>query len=129
QEVYQAPPAKIDLIPHGIPDVPFVAPDHYKDQFGVGGKKVLLTFGLLSPNKGIEHVLNALPDIVAEFPDVVYILLGATHPNELRARGDTYRLGLEAMVRTGAAGPASLGPAPHGARGVGKTQPRSAVME
>jgi len=98
QEVYQAPPAKIDLIPHGIPDVPFVAPDHYKDQFGVGGKKVLLTFGLLSPNKGIEHVLNALPDIVAEFPDVVYILLGATHPNELRTRGDAYRLGLEAIV-------------------------------
>ena len=99
QEVYQAPPAKIDLIPHGIPDVPFVAPDYYKDQFGVGGRKVLLTFGLLSPNKGIEHVLNALPDIVAEFPDVVYIVLGATHPNELRTRGDTYRLGLEAIVR------------------------------
>jgi glycosyltransferase involved in cell wall biosynthesis len=72
QEVYQAPPAKIDLIPHGIPDVPFVAPDRYKRQFGVSGRRVLLTFGLLSPNKGIEHVLNALPDIVAEFPDVVY---------------------------------------------------------
>jgi glycosyltransferase involved in cell wall biosynthesis len=99
QEVYQAPPAKIDLIPHGIPDVPFVAPEYYKDQFGVGGKKVLLTFGLLSPNKGIEHVLNALPDVVAEFPDVVYIVLGATHPNELRARGEAYRLGLEAIVR------------------------------
>ena len=99
QEVYQAPPAKIDLIPHGIPDVPFVAPDRYKEQFGVGGRRVLLTFGLLSPNKGIEHVLNALPDIVAEFPDVVYIVLGATHPNELRSRGDTYRLGLEALVR------------------------------
>ena len=99
QEVYQAPLAKIDLIPHGIPDVPFVAPDHYKDQFGVAGKKVLLTFGLLSPNKGIEHVLNALPDVVAEFPDVVYIVLGATHPHELRTRGEAYRLGLEAIVR------------------------------
>ena len=99
QEVYQAPPAKIDLIPHGIPDVPFVAPDHYKGQFGVSGKKVLLTFGLLSPNKGIEHVLHALPDIVAEFPDVVYIVLGATHPNELRTRGEAYRLGLQAIAR------------------------------
>ena len=99
QEVYQAPPAKIDLIPHGIPDVNFVAPDYYKDQFGVAGKKVLLTFGLLSPNKGIEHVLHALPDVVAEFPDVVYIVLGATHPHELRARGEAYRLGLEAIVR------------------------------
>jgi glycosyltransferase involved in cell wall biosynthesis len=99
QEVYQAPLAKIDLIPHGIPDVPFAAPDHYKNRFGVGGKKVLLTFGLLSPNKGIEHVLHALPDIVAEFPDVVYIVLGATHPNELRTRGEDYRLGLEAIAR------------------------------
>src|ERR1017187_2546797 len=99
QEVYQAPPAKIDLIPHGIPDVPFVAPDRYKGQFGVSGKKVLLTFGLLSPNKGIEHVLHALPDIVAEFPDVVYIVLGATHPNELRTRGEAYRLGLQAIAR------------------------------
>ncbi|MGA3095802.1 MAG: glycosyltransferase family 4 protein [Bryobacteraceae bacterium] len=99
QEVYQALPAKIDLIPHGIPDVPFVASDCYKDRFGVGGKKVLLTFGLLSPNKGIEHVLHALPDIVAEFPDVVYIVLGATHPHELRTRGEAYRLGLEAITR------------------------------
>jgi glycosyltransferase involved in cell wall biosynthesis len=99
QEVYQAPAAKIDLIPHGIPDVPFGAPDQYKDQFGVAGKKVLLTFGLLSPNKGIEHVLNALPDIVEEFPDVVYIVLGATHPHEVRTRGETYRLSLEALAR------------------------------
>ena len=99
QEVYQAPPGKIDLIPHGIPDVRFVDPDYYKGRFGVAGKKVLLTFGLLSPNKGIEHVLNALPDVVAEFPDVVYIVLGATHPNELRSRGETYRLGLEAIAR------------------------------
>ena len=99
QEVYHAPPAKIDLIPHGIPDVAFVAPDCYKEQFGVAGKKVLLTFGLLSPNKGIEHVLHALPDIVAEFPDLVYIVLGATHPHELRTRGEAYRLGLQAIAR------------------------------
>jgi glycosyltransferase involved in cell wall biosynthesis len=99
REVYHAPASRIDLIPHGIPDVPLVAPEHYKDQFGVSGKKVLLTFGLLSPNKGIEHVLNALPDIVAEFPDVVYMVLGATHPHELRTRGEAYRLGLEAIVR------------------------------
>src|SRR5690349_9308824 len=99
QEVYQAPPAKIDLIPHGIPDVTFRASGYYKRQFGVAGKQVLLTFGLLSPNKGIEHVLEALPDIVAEFPDSAYIVLGATHPNELRTRGEVYRRGLEAMAR------------------------------
>lgn len=100
QEVYQTSRDKIDLIPHGIPDVPFIAPDHLKDRFGVAGKQVLLTFGLLSPNKGIEHVLNALPDIVAEFPDLVYIVLGATHPHELRSRGESYRLSLEAVART-----------------------------
>jgi len=99
QEIYQAPPAKIDLIPHGIPDVGFVDPTYFKDQFGVEGKVVLLTFGLLSPNKGIECMLNALPDIVAAFPDVVYIVLGATHPNELREHGEAYRLGLEILAK------------------------------
>jgi len=99
QEIYHAPPAKIDLIPHGIPDVGFVDPTYFKDQFGVEGRIVLLTFGLLSPNKGIEQMLNALPGIVKEFPDVVYIVLGATHPNELREHGETYRHSLEILAR------------------------------
>jgi len=99
QEIYQAPPAKIDLIPHGIPDVGFVDPTDFKDQFGVEGRVVLLTFGLLSPNKGIEYVLNALPHILAEFPNVVYIVLGATHPNELREHGEAYRLSLEILAK------------------------------
>jgi len=99
EEIYHAPPPKIDVIPHGIPNIPFVDPNYYKDQFGVEGRKVLLTFGLLSPNKGIEHVLNALPSILAEFPEVVYIVLGATHPNELREQGETYRLGLERLAK------------------------------
>src|SRR5437879_4572493 len=98
QEIYHAPPAKIDLIPHGIPDVGFVDPTDFKDQFGVEGRVVLLTFGLLSPNKGIEYVLNSLPHILAEFPDVVYIVLGATHPNELREHGEAYRLSLELLA-------------------------------
>jgi glycosyltransferase involved in cell wall biosynthesis len=75
QEIYQAPPAKIDLIPHGIPDIPFVDPNYYKDQFGVAGRVAFLTFGLLSPNKGIEHVLNALPQILAEFSNVVSLIV------------------------------------------------------
>jgi glycosyltransferase involved in cell wall biosynthesis len=99
ETVYQTPAAKIDLIPHGIPDMPFVDPENFKEQFGVEGRHVLLTFGLLSPNKGIEHVLNALPAIIAEFPDTVYVVVGATHPNELRENGDTYRLGLERLAR------------------------------
>jgi glycosyltransferase involved in cell wall biosynthesis len=99
RDIYHAPSAMIDLIPHGIPDVGFVDPTYFKDQFGVEGRIVLLTFGLLSPNKGIEYVLNALPQILAVFPDVVYIVLGATHPNELRERGETYRLSLEILAR------------------------------
>jgi glycosyltransferase involved in cell wall biosynthesis len=99
QDIYKAPPAKLDFIWHGIPDIPFVDPNYYKDQFGVEGRVVLLTFGLLSPNKGIEHVLNALPAILAEFPDVVYIVLGATHPNEIREQGEVYRLGLERLAK------------------------------
>ena len=99
QDIYEAPPAKIDLIAHGIPDVGFVDPTYFKDQFGVEGKVVLLTFGLLSPNKGIEYVLNALPQILAQFPDVVYIVLGATHPNELREHGEAYRVSLEILAK------------------------------
>src|SRR5260370_26597792 len=99
QEIYQAPPAKLDLIPHGIPDIPFVDPNFYKDQFGVEGRQVLLTFGLLSPNKGIEHALNALPEILKEFPNVVYIVLGATHPNLFREQGEAYRTSLERLAK------------------------------
>jgi glycosyltransferase involved in cell wall biosynthesis len=98
-DVYRVPAAQIDLIPHGIPDVEFADAACFKKQFGVEGRLVLLTFGLLSPNKGIEYVLNALPRIVAEFPEVVYIVLGATHPGELREHGQAYRLSLEMLAR------------------------------
>jgi len=97
--IYSAPASKIDVIPHGIPDMPFVDPNFHKDKFGVEGKIVLLTFGLLSPNKGIEHVFNALPEIVAEFPNLVYIVLGATHPNLLREEGEAYRFSLERLAK------------------------------
>ncbi len=80
-EIYKAPVGKIDVIPHGIPDMSFVDPNFYKDQFGVEGKQVILTFGLLSPQKGIENVLKAIPNVLKEFPNIVYVILGATHPN------------------------------------------------
>jgi glycosyltransferase involved in cell wall biosynthesis len=99
REIYKAPPSKIDLIPHGIPDTPFVDPNFYKDQFGVEGKQVILTFGLLSPNKGIEYMLNALPTILNEFPNVAYIVLGATHPHLIRNEGEKYRLSLESLAK------------------------------
>ncbi len=99
RDVYQTPAAKIDFIPHGIPDMPFADPNFFKDEFGVAGRQVLLTFGLLSPNKGIEYALRALPDIIREFPNVVYIVLGQTHPNLLRNEGEAYRLGLERLAK------------------------------
>jgi glycosyltransferase involved in cell wall biosynthesis len=99
QEVYGLPPEKIDLIPHGIPDVPFGDPNYHKDLFGVEGKIVLLSFGLLSANKGIENVIAALPTIVARYPNVVYIILGATHPHVKRVDGETYRLSLQWMAQ------------------------------
>src|ERR1700758_3135088 len=98
QEIYGIAREKIDVIPHGIPDIPFVDPNFNKDQFGVEGKTVLLTFGLLSPNKGIEYVIEALPAILAEHPNVVYIILGATHPNIIARDGESYRLKLERLA-------------------------------
>ena len=99
REIYGVSEAKIDLIAHGIPDTPFVEPGLYKEQFGVGGRSVALTFGLLSPNKGVEHMLRAVPAILEEFPDFVYIVLGATHPDLVREQGERYRLGLERLAR------------------------------
>src|SRR5246127_912428 len=97
KDVYGVSPEKIDLIPHGVPDVQFIDPTFHKDQFGVEGKTVLLTFGLLSPNKGIEYVIEALPAILAQHPNVVYIVLGATHPNLLAREGESYRIKLERL--------------------------------
>lgn len=99
REVYGVAPEKIDHIPHGIPDVPFVDPSFHKDLFGVEGKTVLLSFGLLSANKGIENVIAALPAILARHPNVVYIILGATHPHVIRNEGETYRLSLQWLAQ------------------------------
>ncbi|HVT88366.1 MAG TPA: glycosyltransferase family 4 protein [Tepidisphaeraceae bacterium] len=99
KNIYEVSDDKIAVIPHGIPDMPFVDPHFYSDQFGVEGKRVLLTFGLLSPSKGIEVAIKALPRVVSAHPDVVYIVLGATHPHLLRSQGNAYRNSLEAMVK------------------------------
>lgn len=99
KDVYGVAPEKIDHIPHGIPDVPFVDSSFHKDLFGVEGKTVLLSFGLLSANKGIETVIAALPAILARHPNVVYIVVGATHPNVLRHDGESYRLSLQWLAQ------------------------------
>lgn len=97
--VYRVPEEKISHIHHGIPDIPFVDPNFYKDQFGVEGRTVLLTFGLLSPGKGIEYMIRALRQVVAKYPDVVYLVLGATHPHIKRDHGEEYRLGLIRLAK------------------------------
>jgi glycosyltransferase involved in cell wall biosynthesis len=97
-EVYAVPRGKIDVIPHGVPDMPFMDPNFFKDKFGTEGKSVLLTFGLLSPNKGIENVIRGLPAILERHPDVVYIVSGVTHPHLRRREGERYREGLQALA-------------------------------
>ena len=98
REVYAVPGGKIDIIPHGVPDFQFMDPNYFKDRFGTEGKSVLLTFGLLSPNKGIENVIRALPAILAKHPNVVYIVSGVTHPHIRRREGERYREELLALA-------------------------------
>lgn len=98
-DIYRIPKEKIVKIHHGTPDLPFLDTFYYKEQFQAEGKKVLLTFGLLSPNKGIEYVISALPEVVREFPDTLYFVLGATHPEVKRKHGEEYRHWLEKMVK------------------------------
>jgi glycosyltransferase involved in cell wall biosynthesis len=98
RETYDVAEAKVDIIPHGIPDLAFIESRFYKTQFGVEGRQVLLTFGLIGPGKGIEHVIQALPGIVRHHPNVVYLVLGATHPQLLATEGEHYRLSLERLV-------------------------------
>jgi glycosyltransferase involved in cell wall biosynthesis len=98
REVYAVPSGKIDVIPHGVPDLPFMDPNYFKDKFGTEGNSVLLTFGLLSPNKGIENVIRALPAILKQHPDVVYIVSGVTHPHLRKREGERYREELQALA-------------------------------
>ena len=98
RDVYAVPGGKIDVIPHGVPDLPFMDPNYFKDKFGTEGKSVLLTFGLLSPNKGIENVIRALPAILERHPNVVYIVSGVTHPHIRRREGEHYRESLQALA-------------------------------
>ena len=99
RDVYLVPDDKIEVIAHGIPDVAFVGSDAAKARLGFAGKSVILTFGLLSPNKGIEVMIDAMPSILKRCADAVYVVLGATHPNLVRNQGEAYREGLKARVR------------------------------
>jgi len=98
RDVYAVPGGKIDVIPHGVPDLPFMDPNYFKDKFGTEGNFVLLTFGLLSPNKGIENVIRALPAILERHPNVVYFVSGVTHPHIRRREGERYRESLQRLA-------------------------------
>ncbi|CAN7619722.1 glycosyltransferase family 4 protein [Bosea sp. LjRoot237] len=96
--IYRLPADKIEVIAHGIPDFAFVEPDDAKARHGFAGRSVILTFGLLSPNKGIEVMIDAMPSILRRRPDAVYVVLGATHPHLVREQGEAYRIGLQKRV-------------------------------
>ena len=100
RDVHGVSPDRVDVIPHGIPDMPFSEPVMHQNRLGLADRRVLLTFGLLSPAKGIEHAIEALPDIIARHPDVLYIVLGATHPHLIAHEGERYRDGLERRAAT-----------------------------
>jgi glycosyltransferase involved in cell wall biosynthesis len=95
---YDTPPGKVRVVHHGAPDVPFDDTEPYKRRFGLEGRPVILTFGLLNPDKGIEMMIDALRDVVPEFPEVAYVVLGITHPLVRRSSGEAYRLSLESRV-------------------------------
>src|SRR5271154_5271973 len=99
RSVHDVPARKIEVIPHGIPDFPFLETHHAKAKFDLAGKMTILTFGLLSPNKGIETMLDAMPEIVKSCPNALYVVLGATHPNLVRRQGEAYRDSLTMRVR------------------------------
>jgi glycosyltransferase involved in cell wall biosynthesis len=99
RSVHDLAPHMIEVVPHGIPDFPFLESHHAKAKFGYADKTIILTFGLLSPSKGIETVIDAMPGIIESCPNAVYVILGATHPKLVQRQGETYREGLMTRVR------------------------------
>ncbi len=98
-DFYKVDPWKVNVIPHGCPDVPKVNSDAAKCKVGLEDKKIILTFGLLSPDKGIENAIEAMPGVVRRHPDAHYLILGATHPNILERQGESYRHELKGLAQ------------------------------
>jgi len=99
RDIYGISGKKVELIAHGIPDLPFVDSNYYKHKFGMENRKTILTFGLLNKNKGIEVMLKAMPRIIEAEPTILYIVLGMTHPSVLKHEGESYRFRLQRMVK------------------------------
>jgi glycosyltransferase involved in cell wall biosynthesis len=104
--VYAVDPTRLHVVGHGVPDLPFVAPDTVKPRLGLAGREVILSFGLLGPGKGYESAIAAMPAVVEAAPSAIYVILGATHPELIRREGEAYRRSLEATA-------ASLGVTDH----------------
>jgi glycosyltransferase involved in cell wall biosynthesis len=100
ERVHGAGPTKVHVIPHGAPERPFSATDPFKAPLGLAGNKVIMTFGLLSPNKGLETIIRGLPAILDRHPDAVYVIVGATHPHLEKHEGEAYRDRLVELART-----------------------------
>lgn len=98
QDVYGADPRRVEVIAHGVPELPYVDAEAKKPAMGVAGREVILSFGLLDPDKGWEHAISALPEIVAAHPTALYVMVGATHPDVLRRDGEAYRESLVALT-------------------------------
>jgi len=98
REIYYVPMEKIVMIPHGVPDLPFVGTEYFKKELGLADRFVVLSFGLLNPGKGIELVLEALPEVVRDRPDLLYVILGKTHPEVARVYGERYRESLQKLT-------------------------------
>ncbi|MFV1951020.1 MAG: glycosyltransferase [Nitrospinota bacterium] len=99
KEIYNVPEEKIEFVPHGMPDLPFVDSNDFKHELGFEGRKIILTFGLLNRDKGIEVMIKALPRIVREDPAILYVVLGITHPEIKKQDGEGYRLSLQRLVK------------------------------
>jgi glycosyltransferase involved in cell wall biosynthesis len=98
KDIYGIDEKKIVMIPHGAPDVPFLDPAYYREDFHLGSREVMMTFGLISPNKGIELAIKSMAKVVKEFPEAAYLVVGGTHPAIKRVRGEEYRIFLKRLV-------------------------------
>ncbi len=97
--VYEVPPEHINVIPHGVPEVPWNGDETYKSQLGLEGRRVICTFGLINRGKGLEHMIQAMPAVAAVCPDIMYLIVGATHPQVKRQEGEVYREGLRDLAK------------------------------
>ena len=100
ERVHKVGPTKVHVVPHGAPERPFAATALFKGPLALAGHKVIMSFGLLSPNKGLETIIRALPAVVARVPETVYLIVGATHPHLVAREGETYRQSLVDLARS-----------------------------